>query len=131
MPSFIKIVKAVQKSTSISRVLLNFRRLPILRTALYRNFKQASNFGSAFDQLFLRIFFMKFSQKMSLYLFYTMVQKGRKYPKTKMKGGPALRQFLANFSVSHELLGLFFAVSETNSFRQGKVVISKSASLFF
>ena len=38
-------------------------------------------------------FFMKFSQKMSLYLFYTMVQKSQKWPKTQIKGGgggPAL-----------------------------------------
>ena len=36
-------------------------------------------------------FFMKFSQKMPLYLFYTMVQKSQKWPKTQIKGGPALR----------------------------------------
>ena len=39
-----------------------------------------------------------------------------------------LRQLLANFSVCHELLGLFFVISEAKTFRQGKVVISKSAS---
>ena len=37
------------------------------------------------------------------------------------------RRFLANFSVCNELLNLFFVISETNTFRQGKVVISKSA----
>ena len=42
----------------------------------------------------------------------------------------SLRRFLANFSVCHELLDLFFVISETNTFRQGKVVISKSASFF-
>ena len=42
----------------------------------------------------------------------------------------SLRRFLANFSVSHELLDLFFVISETKAFRQGKVVISKSASFF-
>ena len=41
-----------------------------------------------------------------------------------------LRQFLANFSVCHERLDLFFVVSETKTFRQDKVVISKSASFF-
>ena len=35
---------------------------------------QANNFGGTFDQLFLCIF-MRFSQKMPLYFFYTMVQK--------------------------------------------------------
>ena len=31
--------------------------------------------------------FMKFSQKMRLYFFYTMVQKSQKFPKTQTKGG--------------------------------------------
>ena len=39
----------------------------------------------------------------------------------------SLRLFLANFGECHELLDLFFVISETNTFRQGKVVISKSA----
>ena len=42
----------------------------------------------------------------------------------------SLRGFLANVSVCHELLDLFFLISETKAFRQGKVVISKSASFF-
>ena len=42
----------------------------------------------------------------------------------------SLRRLLANFSVCHELLDLFFVISETKTFRQGKVVISKSASFF-
>ena len=42
----------------------------------------------------------------------------------------SLRRFLANFSVCHELVNLFFVVSETKGFRQDKVVISKSASFF-
>ena len=33
---------------------------------------------------------MKFSQKMRLYFVYTMVQKSQKWPKTQIKGGPAL-----------------------------------------
>ena len=41
-----------------------------------------------------------------------------------------LRRFLGNFSVCHELLDLFFVISETKAFRQGKVVINKSASFF-
>ena len=35
--------------------------------------------------------FMKFSQKMPLYVVYTMVQKSQKWPKTQIKGGPALK----------------------------------------
>ena len=42
----------------------------------------------------------------------------------------SLRRFLANFSVCHELLDLFFVISETKAFRQGKVVVCKSASFF-
>ena len=42
----------------------------------------------------------------------------------------SLRRFLANFSVCHELLDLFFVINETKAFRQGKVVLSKSASIF-
>ena len=42
----------------------------------------------------------------------------------------SLRRLLANFTVCHELLDLFFVISETKAFRQGKVVISKSASFF-
>ena len=55
---------------------------------------QANNFGGTYDQLFFFEFFMKFSQKMPLYFFYhvyTMVQKSQKWPKTQIKGGPALR----------------------------------------
>ena len=86
-----EIVQAVKKLNSISRERLNFRRRPILCTTLYRNPMQASNFGGTFDQLFLRLFFIKFSQ-MPLYLFYTMVQKSQKWPKTQIKGGgPALK----------------------------------------
>ena len=50
---------------------------------------QASNFGDTFDQLSFE-FFMKFSQKMPLNFFYTKVQKSQKWPKTQIKGGPAL-----------------------------------------
>ena len=83
VPNFMEIVQA----GSISRERLNFRRRPILCTTLYRNLMQASNFGGTFDQLFLRIFFIKFSQKMPLYLFYSMVQKSQKWPKIQIKGG--------------------------------------------
>ena len=42
----------------------------------------------------------------------------------------SLRRFLANFSECHELLELIFVISEAYTFRQGKVVINKSASFF-
>ena len=42
-----------------------------------------------------------------------------------------LTKFLANFWVCNELLDLCFVISETKTFRQGKVVISKSASFFW
>ena len=45
-----------------------------------------------------------------------------------LPGDFSLGRLLANFSVCHELLDLFFLISETNTFRQGKVVKSKSAS---
>ena len=48
---------------------------------------QASNFGGTFDQLFLWVFFMKLSQKMPLYFFYTMVQKSQNDQKLKSRGG--------------------------------------------
>ena len=86
VPSFIKIVRAVKKLNSIFRARLNFRRRPFLCTTLYRNPTQAGNFGGTFDQLFLWFFFMKFSQKMPLYFFHTMVQKSQKWPKTEIKG---------------------------------------------
>ena len=40
---------------------------------------------------------------MPLYLFYTMVQKSQKWPKTQIKGGPALKEY--NFS---KLVAKFF-----------------------
>ena len=61
---------------------------------------QATNFGGTFDQLFLWIFFMKFWQKMPLYLFYAMVEKSQKW-----KGGPALTNWLM-FSLSN---GIFLS----------------------
>ena len=42
----------------------------------------------------------------------------------------SLRRFLANFLACHDLLDLFFLISETKAFKEGKVVISKSASFF-
>ena len=83
-------VQAVKKLNSISWELLNFRRRPILCTTLHRNPMQVSNFGGLFDQLFLWIFLMKFSQKMPLSFFETMMQKVKKWPKTQSRGGGSL-----------------------------------------
>ena len=63
MPSFIKIVQAVQKLNSISRAQLSIRRRSILCTTSYRNLMQASNFGGTFDQLFLSIFLWSFHRR--------------------------------------------------------------------
>ena len=45
-----------------------------------------------------------------------------------LHGDFSLARLLANFSVCHKLLDMFFLISETNTFRQVEVVISKSAS---
>ena len=58
---------------------------------------QVSNFGGTFDRLILWFFFMKFSQKMPLYFFYTMVQKSQRWPKTQIKGGSCLKSFCSSF----------------------------------
>ena len=42
---------------------------------------------------------MKFSQKMPLYFFYTMVQKGQKWPKTQIKGGSCLNSAALFFGI--------------------------------
>ena len=45
---------------------------------------------------------------------------------------PLFEKILANFSVCHELLDLFFfVIREASTFRQGKVVVTKSASFFW
>ena len=93
MPSFIEIVQRVKKLNSISRKWLNFRRRAILCTTLYRNPMQASNFGGAFDQLFLWIFYEIFTEDASLLLLYHCA-KTSKLTKTQVKGGPALSGFL-------------------------------------
>ena len=52
---------------------------PLQKKRLRDELMQASNFGDTFDQLTFPLnFFMKFSQKMPLYVFYTMVQKSQK-----------------------------------------------------
>ena len=90
MPSFIKIVQAVKKLNSISRAQLNFRRRPILCTTLYRNLKQASNFGGPFDQLFLWIFLWNLTEDSSLLLLYYGAKKS-KMTKNSNQGGSCLK----------------------------------------
>ena len=76
LTNFMEIFQAVKKLILWAR--LNFRRRPILCTTEYSNPMQASNFGGTFDQLYLWIFFMRFSRKMLLNFFRTMVQKESK-----------------------------------------------------
>ena len=74
VPSFIKIVQTVKKLNSISRAQLNFRRGPIcVQLCIEISCKQATLVARLTNFSFE--FFMKFSQKMRLYFFYTMVQK--------------------------------------------------------
>ena len=72
-----------KKLNSISQEWLNIRRRPFLCTTLYRNLMQGSNFDGTIDQLSFELFN---EQKMRLYVFYTMVQKNQKWPKTQIKG---------------------------------------------
>ena len=97
-----EIVQAVKKLNSISRERLNFRRRPILCTTLYRNPMQASNFGGTFDQLFLRIFLSNFHRRCLSTSSIPWCKKSQKWPKTQIKGGPALSQqkFKAEQSIS-------------------------------
>ena len=89
VPSFIKIVQAVKKLNSISRERLNFRRRPILCTTLYRNLRQASNFGGTFDQLFLGIFSWNFHRRCLSTFSIPWCKKVKNDQKLKSRG-PAL-----------------------------------------
>ena len=109
-----KIFQAVKKLNSISRARLNFRRGPVLCTTLYRNLTTASNCGGTVDQLFH--FFLKFSQKMPLYFFDTMVQKSQKWPKTQIKGGPVWKRDVLGISA--------YQWSERATFRESSIVRS-------
>ena len=59
-------------------------------------------------------------RKIQTFLFWRFVRS--------LPGDFSLGRLLANFSVCHGLLDLFFLISETKTFSQGKVAISKSAS---
>ena len=72
---------------SISRERLNFRRWPIcVQLCIETFYKQATSVAHMHLTNFSFEFFMQFSNKMPLYVFYTMVQKSRKWPKTQIKG---------------------------------------------
>ena len=86
-----EMVQAVKKLNSISREWLNFRRRPILCTTLYRNPMQATNFGSTFDQLFLRIFLYNFHRRSLSISSIPWCKKVKNDQKLKSRGGPALR----------------------------------------
>ena len=51
---------------------------------------------------------MNFSQKMPLYVFYSMVQKSQKWPKTQIKGGPALTSLKNKRQLVHWVIVVFF-----------------------
>ena len=65
---------------------------PVLRTTLYRNLMQASNFGSAFDQLFLRIFYEIFTEDASQRLLYHGAKMSKMTKNSNQGGGPALKR---------------------------------------
>ena len=81
-----EVVPTVEKLNSISRERLNFRRQPILCTY---NFVQKPCTSEQFRwhiwPTFTLNYFMQFSHKRSLYIFYTIVQKSQKCQKTQIK----------------------------------------------
>ena len=89
--SFIKIVQAIKKLNSIFRAGLNFRRRPFLCRTLYRNIKQAGNFGGPFYQLFLCIFLWNFHRRCLSTFSIPWCKKVKNDQKLKSRG-PALRQ---------------------------------------
>ena len=87
-----------KKLHSISRVRLNFGDGRFcVQLSIKTLWKRATSVAHLTNFSFE--FFMKLSQKMLLNVFYTMVQKSQKWPKTQIKGGPALR-LLWGFSTS-------------------------------
>ena len=78
-----------RKLNSISWAWLNFRRLPILCTALYETSSKRATSVAHLTNFSFELF-MKFSQKMPLNVFYTIVQKSQKWPKAQIKGEKVL-----------------------------------------
>ena len=109
-----EIVQAVKKLNSISRERLNFRRRPILCTTLYGETlcKRATSVAHLTNFSF--DFFIKVSQKMPLYLFYTMVQKSQIWPKTQIKGVSCLKT--ERHSMIEILKGLTHFCAQTSHF---------------
>ena len=63
----------------------------VLCTTLYRNPMQASNFGGAFDQLFLGIFLCNFHRRCLSTPSIPWCKKVKNDQKLKSRGGPALK----------------------------------------
>ena len=82
-----EIVQAVKKLNSISRERLNFRRRFFVQLCIETLCKRATLVAHLTNFSFE--FFIKFSQKIPLYFFYTMVQKV-KNDQNSNQGGPAL-----------------------------------------
>ena len=94
-----KCAKFQKDSPSGKKVKFNLARAvelsetAVLCTTLCRNLMHASEqlWWHIWPTFSFEFFFMKFSQRMPLYVFYTMVLKSQKWPKTQIKGGgPAL-----------------------------------------
>ena len=86
---------------SFSWARLNFWRRPFLCTTLYGNPMQASNFGGTFDQLFLWIFYKKFTEDSSLFLLYHGAKKLKKTENSN-QGGPALIREVSLYEFQRE-----------------------------
>ena len=91
-----KCAKFHKDSPSGKKVKFNLARAielsetAVLRTTLYRNLIQASNFGGTFDKLFFWSFFYKiFTEDAFLPLLYHGAKKS-KMTKSRNQGGPAL-----------------------------------------
>ena len=74
-----------KKLNSISGARLNFRRRPILCTTIETLWKRAASVAH-FTNFSFEFFYEIFTEDAFL-LFYTMVQKSQKWPKTQIKGG--------------------------------------------
>ena len=101
------IVQTVKKLNSISRAQLNFRKRPILCPTLYRNLKQASNFGGSRDQLFLWILLWNFYRRCLSASSLPCCKKVKNGQKLKSRG-PALKlqTNLRGENTKHQIEGM-------------------------
>ena len=100
MPSFTQIVQRVKKLNSTLWAWLNFfgdGRFCV-QLCIETHYNISKQLRGRIWPTFPLKFFMQFSQKMPLYVVYTMVQKSQKWPKTQIKGwgggGPASKRHL-------------------------------------